>query len=42
MGGDQDEFGTGINDLQENRFDIELRTAAETRQPREMGELEQK
>lgn len=33
MGGDQDEFEIWINDLQENRFNKELRMAAEMRQP---------
>lgn len=39
MGGDQDELGVWINDLQENRFNKELRMVAETRQLQEMEEL---
>lgn len=39
MGGDRDELGIWINDLQENRFNNELRMVAETRQLREMEGL---
>jgi hypothetical protein len=39
MGGDQDELGIWTNDLQENRFNKELRMAVEMRQLREMKEL---